>query len=84
MVIKKDFDKALDYSFDEFFQIIPKNQMVLLMKKTFENPDMEFQIEFPSLNDFEEIKVFKEKSYVKFNSYGVLKLKFKEIGRAHV
>lgn len=54
----QEFEKSLDYIIPQFFEIISKEDMVDLMKKTFNNPDLEITLsalELKKINEIDEI-----------------------------
>ncbi|ETN94282.1 hypothetical protein [Zhouia amylolytica] len=77
-IVNREFEKSMDYIVDDFFTIISKEQMVELMEKTFNNPEIEFEIkdqEIIKINDAEEIEnkfyallSYSNKMNMKFNS----------------
>jgi hypothetical protein len=78
LMIEKNFDKALDYTNEEFFKIIPKEQLITLLNKTMNSTEMEYKAHLPSLSDFQEVKNIDGKNYVKFVSSSFLEIKFIE------
>ncbi|WP_149025854.1 hypothetical protein [Polaribacter sp. BM10] len=67
-IVNMEFEKSMEYIVPEFFEIIPKSQMIKVMKMTFNNPDMEFEIKNPKIlkvNDKKEI----EKKYYSLLTY---------------
>ena len=58
-IVNMEFEKSMEYITPEFFEIVPKSQMLKLMEQTFNNPTMEFEIKNPkilSVNDFQKIE----------------------------
>lgn len=58
-IVNMEFEKSMEYITPEFFEIVPKSQMIALMEQTFNNPTMEFEILNPkilSVNDFQKIE----------------------------
>lgn len=58
-IVNMEFEKSMEYITPEFFEIIPKSQMLKLMEQTFNNPEMEFEIKNPEIlkvNDSEKIE----------------------------
>lgn len=43
-IIAKEFDQAMDYTYDKFFELIPRARMVAMMNATFTNPDLEYEL----------------------------------------
>lgn len=77
LLIKKDFDKALDYMNDGLFKIVPKAQLVEIMEQTFNNQEIEIDMRaIPVLSDFSEAKSIEGLYYVKFKTKSVMKMKF--------
>lgn len=67
-IVNMEFEKSMEYIVPEFFEIIPKSQMIKVMTMTFNNPDMEFEIKNPKIlkvNDKKEI----EKKYYSLLTY---------------
>ena len=67
-IVNMEFEKSMEYIVPEFFEIIPKSQMIKAMKMTFNNPNMEFEIKNPKIlkvNDKKEI----EKKYYSLLTY---------------
>ena len=78
LIIAKDYEKALDYTNEEFFKIIPKDQMITLLKRTLNSNEMEFIPHLPIISDFQNTKNINGKIYVKFISSSTLEMKEKE------
>ena len=58
-IVNMEFEKSMEYITPEFFEIIPKSQLITLMEQTFNNPSMEFEIKNPkilSVNDSQQIE----------------------------
>ena len=57
-LINMEFEKSFEYITPEFFEIVPKSQMIKLMEQTFNNPTMDIEIKNPKIltvNDSEKI-----------------------------
>jgi hypothetical protein len=76
LIIKKDFDKSMDYLPEEFFAIVPKDQMILVMEKTFSNPEMEFELESPIIKDIAAVEKIGDKFYAFLQYSSQMKMKF--------
>ena len=80
LLVKKDFDKALDYMNDGLFKIVPKAQLVEIMEQTFNNQEIEIDMRAtPVLSDFSEPKSIEGLYYVKFKTKSVMKMKFNSL-----
>ena len=58
-IINMEFEKSLEYITPEFFEIVPKSQMIALMEQTFNNPSMEIEIKntkILTINDAQKIE----------------------------
>ncbi|MDY0090743.1 MAG: hypothetical protein RBR78_10325 [Flavobacteriaceae bacterium] len=63
LILNQDFEKAMNFMLPEFFEIIPKNQMILLMKQVYNNPDLEFKMGKPKDIGYGNPKKIGEKYY---------------------
>ncbi|SFD43721.1 hypothetical protein [Algibacter pectinivorans] len=58
-IVNMEFEKSMEYIVPEFFEIIPKSQMIKVMKQAFNNPGVEIEITNPKIigiKDKEEIE----------------------------
>lgn len=58
-IVNMEFEKSMGYITPEFFEIVPKSQMIQVMEQTFNNPTMDFEIKNPkilAINDFQKIE----------------------------
>jgi len=56
--LKMDFDKIVEYTYPKLFDIMPKDQLVEVLKQTFDNES--FKVEFITINpNFEYSKIYK-------------------------
>ena len=62
-IVNMEFEKSMEYIVPEFFEIIPKSQMIKVMKMTFNNPDMEFEIKNPKILKVNDKKEIEQKYY---------------------
>lgn len=76
LIIKKDFSKSMAYITEEFFEIIPKEQMILVMEKAFSNPEMEFELMSPKVDEISEVEKIGDKLYVLLSYSSPMKMKF--------
>jgi len=77
LIVKRNFEKSMDFVPEEFFNIIPKDQMVLVMEKTFNNPDMDFELKEPKIIEIAESQKIENKFYSLVNYSSPMKMKFK-------
>ena len=62
-IVNKNFAKSMNYVIPEFFEIIPKSQMIKLMEQTFNNPSMEFELKNPKILSINDAQKIEEKFY---------------------
>lgn len=79
LILKQDFEKAMDYMLPEFFEIIPKNQMILLMKQTYNNPDLEFKADRPKDIEIGVPEKIENKYYSEITYSYDIQMKFKNL-----
>jgi predicted RND superfamily exporter protein len=79
LILKQEFDKSMDYMLPEFFEIIPRNQMVLLMKQVYNNPDLEFKMDKPKDIDYGKPEKIEEKYYSEITYSYDIKMKFNNV-----
>ncbi len=79
LFLKQDFEKSMDYMLPDLFEIIPKNQMILLMKQAYNNPDLELKIDKPKEIVYGEPKEIEGKYYSEITYSYDIKMKFNNI-----
>jgi hypothetical protein len=62
-LLDKDFQKSLQFTAEELFEIVPKEQLVAFMEATFNNPKMQIDSELPKVLDISEVFQVKDKFY---------------------
>ena len=77
LLMNKSFSKSIDYLNEDFLKIIPKEQLVILMEKTYNNPDLEFNISEPKVLKVDSIKKIGNQYYAKLQYSNMLQMKFK-------
>jgi len=79
-IINQDFMKSKDFVPQEFYEIVPKEQMILLLEKTFNNPEIEYKLKGPQIIDISEKEQVEGKYYslIKYSSPMNMKFKNKE------
>ena len=76
LLIKKEFSRSMDYMNKDFLKIIPKEQLVLLMEKTYNNAQLNFSIENPKILSIADNRFIGSRNYVKLQYSNYLKLHF--------
>lgn len=75
-IANKDFEKSMTYISDEFFEIVPKEQMISLMDQTFNNPEVSFEIKDPKVGVVEDSQQINDKHYSLLNYSNYLLIRF--------
>lgn len=78
-ILNQEFEKSMDYMLPEFFEIIPKNQMILLMQQIYNNPDLEFQADKPKDIVYGELNKIEERYYSEITYSYDIKMKFNNL-----
>ncbi|WP_299779171.1 hypothetical protein [uncultured Formosa sp.] len=62
-IVNMEFEKSMDYITPEFFEIIPKVQLIIVLKQTFSNPAMTFEIIDPKVISVQDAEKIEAKHY---------------------
>ena len=79
LILNQEFEKSMDYMLPDFFEIIPKNQMVTLMKQVYNNPDLEFKMDKPKDISYGKPKKINENYYSEITYSYDIQMKFNNI-----
>lgn len=74
-ISNKEFSKSMDYIVPEFFEIIPKEQMIKAMEQTFNDPEMEFDLKDPKILEIGNIKEVNNRFYSKLRYSNLMNMK---------
>lgn len=75
LTMAQEFDKSFDYIIQDLFEIIPRAQMVALMKQIYNNPKMEIHLENPKILSLGAIEKFKGKWYAILTYSNIMRIK---------
>lgn len=78
-ILNKDFEKAVEYVPQDFFKLIPKEQMVNFMGQALNNPDLEIIADAPQDIKYGETVLMKDKYYSIITYFYNLKMKFNDL-----
>ncbi|EAQ41772.1 hypothetical protein [Polaribacter sp. MED152] len=62
-LLDKEFEKSLEFTAEELFEIVPKEQLVSVMEATFNNPKMQIDSDLPKVLDISDVFQVKNKFY---------------------
>ena len=76
LIENKDFETAVEYMLPDFFELVPKEQIVKAMVETFNNPKMAFEIYDSEILTVSDIEKVEEKFYSKlrYSSFMTIKV----------
>lgn len=76
LLSKKELAKSMDYMNPGIFRIIPKDQLLAAIEQAYNNPEMNFEVEMPTITAVEDSKVIDGQHYAKLRYSGYLKMRF--------
>lgn len=79
LILKKDFENAVDYVPQDFFKIISKEQMVKFMVQAFNNPDLEIIADLPTDIKYEGAVLMQDKYFNMITYFYNLQMKFNDL-----
>lgn len=77
LLVKKDFAGSVEYLNPAFLTIVPKAQLVKVLEQTYNNPNIDFEIEQANVVSVEDKKKIADQDYVKLRYSNYLKMHFK-------
>jgi len=78
-ILNKDFEKAVEYVPQDFFKLIPKDQMIIFMGQALNNPDLEIIADAPQDIKYGEVVLMQDKYYSIITYFYNLKMKFNDL-----
>jgi len=76
-MLKQEFPQAMDYVNPKIFEIIPKDQMIDMMKSVFNNPDMKIKLSEPKILEVKPSKKIEGNYYSKMKYSNSMNIKMK-------
>ena len=70
-----EFEKSVEYLSEDFFKIVPKEQMIQLLESTFNNPNMEIQLKDSEVVNVADKEKFDKKYYATLIYSSVMDMK---------
>lgn len=74
----KDLDRVLDFTYPKLFSIVPRDQMMEVMKSTFDNEEMTMALDSLQVLKYYPMLVTEEGSFMQMDYSMVLRMQFKE------
>lgn len=75
LLIEKKFKESTGYVIEDFFTIIPKETLIEVMEKTFNDPNLSFAIDSPKVISISQSKTIKGKQYAKLQYSNIIHMK---------
>lgn len=75
-IIKQDFKSAADYIIEDFFTIIPKEQMILAMETVLKTPGMDYAIDSAHVLRISDTTQISDKQYAKIKYSNIIRMRF--------
>jgi len=79
LILNKDFERAVEYVPQDFFKLIPKDQMIIFMGQALNNPDLEIIADAPQDIKYGEAVLIQSKYYSIITYFYNLKMKFNDL-----
>lgn len=73
------FDQSMEYIPDEFFKVVPKQQMVAMMKQLMNSKEFELKFTEGKVKNIKAPKVVNGKHYALFSYTNAMSMRFKEL-----
>lgn len=76
LIIKKDFRKAADFIIEDFYTLIPREQMIVAMESVFNMPEFDYQIDSARVLQVGEARLIDSAHFLKLQYSNLLRMKF--------
>lgn len=78
LIADKDFNASAEYIPEEVFTVIPKQQMIGVMKMVMTNPNIEYELKGVNISNIDPAKKVKNKYYSVIKYVSNLRMRFKD------
>ncbi len=78
-----EFDKALDYVLPEFFEIVPRDQMLTMLEQTLKDPQVEIRFKEARVQDPQDVEEVEGRFYALFSYTSVMSMRLNVEGEAN-
>ena len=75
LTINQDFEKSFDYVVDDFFKVMPRAQMMALLKQMYNLPGIEYKVENPQILQIDDIEKINDQHYAILSYTTLLKMR---------
>lgn len=75
LLINQDFEKSMDYIPEAFFDILPKETLIAVLKKTFNNHDMQIELKDPKILKIQDVRKIEGKYYSELTYSNIMNMK---------
>ncbi len=74
----KDFEKVMDYTYPKLFAIVPREELITVMKNAYETDEFTIELDSARIDTIFPVFVINDTSYVKVKHSMLMKMKYKE------
>jgi hypothetical protein len=76
LIIDKNFEMAMDYTIEDIFTIIPRQELKKVMESVFNTPSIEFKLHLPEIDNIDRLTVVDGTSYARLTTKSNIEMKF--------
>ncbi len=75
-IIAKEFDQAMEYTYEKFFELVPRDKMVQMMEATFNSPEIEYELSRAQVTSVEEPVRIGPEYFALMKYLSIIRMKF--------
>jgi len=75
LLVTKEFERSMDYILPEFFELIPREQMVSAMQQAFNDPSIQIELISPRVNNIDDTQEIEGRFYSLLNYSNQMNMK---------
>lgn len=81
---QKEFPQSMDYMNPAFLKVVPKDKLIEVMEKTFNNPEIEIELDSTEIMSVDDKKLIKGENFAKLKYTNLLRMKFNAEGKEKI
>ena len=75
-LVNMEFEESMEFIRQSLFDIIPKDQMLMVIKQAFNNPDIEIQLRDPKILKIKDAEKIDDKFYALLTYSNIMKMRY--------
>ena len=75
-IVNQEFETAINYTLQDIFTIIPKEQMLTIMEQSFNNPEIEISLDNTNIGEVKTVEKIKDKYYAELSYSNDMYMRF--------